>query len=127
LGQARNQNQRTASAFIFGAISPDEGKGAGLVMPACNTEATSLHLVEIAKEVAPGKHAVLFLGQVGWHTSSKLVTPENITILPLPAKCQELNPVENLCEYNAIAGSPTGSSGLTPTSSTIVAKPGTNS
>src|SRR3989440_5366507 len=55
------RDQRTASAYIFGAICPDEGKGAGLVMSACNTEAMSLHLVEIAKEVAPGKHAVLFL------------------------------------------------------------------
>ena len=31
-------DQRTASTYIFGAICPREGKGAALVLPACNTE-----------------------------------------------------------------------------------------
>ena len=60
-------DQRTASTYIFGAIFPGEGKGAALVLPACNTEAMNLHLAEIANEVAPGKHAVLVLDQAGWH------------------------------------------------------------
>jgi hypothetical protein len=40
-------DQRTASAYIFGAICPAEGKGAGLVLPYCNSEAMALHLEEI--------------------------------------------------------------------------------
>ena len=32
-------DQRTSSAYIFGAICPAEGKGAGLVLPSCNSEA----------------------------------------------------------------------------------------
>src|SRR5215203_2599706 len=48
-------DQRTASTYIFGAICPGDGKGAALVLPACNTEAMNLHLAEIAAEVAPGK------------------------------------------------------------------------
>ena len=51
-------DQRTASAYIFGAICPQEGKGAALVLPACNTEAMALHLEEIAAAVAPGAHAI---------------------------------------------------------------------
>ena len=35
-------DQRTASAYIFGAICPAEGKGAGLVLPSCNSEAMAL-------------------------------------------------------------------------------------
>ena len=31
--------QRTASTYIFGAVCPHEGKGAALILPACNTEA----------------------------------------------------------------------------------------
>jgi hypothetical protein len=85
-------DQRTASTYIFGAICPKEGKGAGLVLPRCNTEAMGLHLIEIAKQVARGKHAVLLLDQAGWHMSKKLVVPANITLMPLPAKCPELNP-----------------------------------
>ena len=34
--------------------------------------------------------------QAGWHTTGKLVVPDNISIIALPAKCPELNPVENL-------------------------------
>jgi hypothetical protein len=33
------QDQRTASAYIFGAICPAEGKAAAIVVPRCNTAA----------------------------------------------------------------------------------------
>ena len=93
------RDQRTASAYIFGAICPYEGKGAALVLPACNIQAMNLHLVEISAEVAPGRHAVLLLDQAGWHTSARLKVPANITLLPLPPKCPELNPVENIWQF----------------------------
>jgi hypothetical protein len=60
-------DQRTAWTYIFGAICLKDGKGAALVLPTCNTEAMSLPLAEIAKEIAPGKHAVLLLDLAGWH------------------------------------------------------------
>lgn len=59
----------------------------------------TLHLAEIAQAVAPGAHAVLLLDQAGWHLSQDLVVPENITIVPLPPKCPELNPVENIWQF----------------------------
>ena len=68
-------------------------------MPVCNTEAMNLHLAEIAAEVAPGAHAVLLLDQAGWHLSARLVVPPNITLVPLPPKCPELNPVENVWQF----------------------------
>ena len=43
------KDQRTASAYIFGAICPAHGKGAGLVLPRCTSEAMSLFLAEIAQ------------------------------------------------------------------------------
>jgi hypothetical protein len=58
---AAPQDQRTQSAYIFGAICPALGKGAGLVLPRCTTESMSLHLAEIAPAVAPGAHAVVLL------------------------------------------------------------------
>ena len=57
--------------------------GAGLVMPRCTTEAMAHHLEEISATVAPGAHAVLLLDQAGWHTTRKLLVPDNITLLPL--------------------------------------------
>jgi len=93
------QDQRTASTYIFGAICPKEGKGCGLILPWCNTEAMTLHLAAISAKVAPGRHAVLLVDQAGWHLSAHLVVPPNITIVPLPAKCPELNPQENVWEF----------------------------
>jgi transposase len=93
------KDQRTASAYIFGAICPALGKAAGLVLPSCNTEAMTLHLQEIAVAVAPGAHAVLFVDRAGWHVTAKLGVPENITLVPLPSKSPELNPVENIWQY----------------------------
>jgi len=96
---AAPHDQRTKSAYIFGAICPKQGKGAGLVLPWCNTEAMSLHLAEISRAVAPGAHAVVMLDQAGWHISAKLETPDNITLLPLPPRSPELNPVENVWQF----------------------------
>lgn len=93
------RDMRRTSAWIFGAICPAEGKGAAIVMPHCNSEAMELHLAEISRKVAPGAHAVLMLDQAGWHMSAALTIPDNITLLPLPPKCPELNPVENVWQF----------------------------
>jgi transposase len=53
------------------------------------------HLREISRAVEPGAHAVVILDQAGWHMSAKLAIPDNITLLPLPSRSPELNPVEN--------------------------------
>lgn len=47
----------------------------------------------------PGRHAALLVDQAGWHLSAGLVTPGNITIVALPAKCPELNPQENVWQF----------------------------
>jgi len=75
------------------------GKGAALVLPSCNTDAMNLHLVEISRTVAPGAHAVMVMDQAGWYMTNALIVPENISIIPLPAKCPELNPVENIWQF----------------------------
>jgi putative transposase len=68
-------------------------------MPRCTTEAMNHHLEEIGKAVAPGAHAVLLLDQAGWHMTKKLMVPVNLTLLPLPARSPELNPVENVWQF----------------------------
>jgi DDE superfamily endonuclease len=93
------KDQRTASAYIFGAICPALGKATGLGLPFCNTEAMELDLQEIALAVQPGAHAVLFVDKAGWHVTAKPNLPENMTLVPLPSKSPELNPVENIWQY----------------------------
>ena len=69
------------------------------MLPFCNTEPMALHLTEIALAVAPGAHAVVLMDQAGWHMTGKLDVPGNISIVALPAKCPELNPVENIWQF----------------------------
>ena len=92
-------DQRTRSAYISGAICPQEGKGAGLVPPFCNGAAMTLHPEEISGAVAPDAHAVLVMGRAGWHTSAKPGVPANITVLPPPPRSPELNPLENVWRF----------------------------
>lgn len=93
------KDQRTQWAYIFGAICPAKGKGAGLVLPWCDTHAMNAHLCEISAAIEPGAHAVLVVDQAGWHLTPKLRLPKNISILPLPPRAPELNPVENIWQF----------------------------
>lgn len=93
------KDQRYKSAYLFGAVAPAQAKGAALVMPKANTYAMQAHLEEIARMIAPGAHAIVLMDQAGWHTTDKLDPPENISLLPLPPRSPELNPVENIWQY----------------------------
>ncbi len=68
-------------------------------MPRADTQAMSAHLTEIGRAIEPGAHAVVILDRAGWHTSSTLQVPHNITLLPLPPRAPELNPVENVWQF----------------------------
>jgi hypothetical protein len=92
-------DQRYESAYLFGAICPARGTGAALALPYANTEAMQLHLDEISRMVAKGAHAVLLLDRAGWHTTGSLNVPKNMTLIFLPSRSPELNPVENIWQY----------------------------
>ena len=116
-------DQRTRSATIFGAICPKEGKGAGLVLPFCNSAAMTLHLEEISAAVAPGAHAVLVMDQAGWHTSDKLDLPASPFCHARPSSIRS-GTSGSSC---ATTGCQTVCSHPTMTSSTTVVTPGTSS
>jgi transposase len=92
-------DQRYANAYLFGAICPAKGKAAGLALPHANTQAMQLHLEEISRHVAKDAQAVLLLDRAGWHTTTSLKVPSNITLIFLPSRSPELNPVENIWQY----------------------------
>ena len=89
-------DQRDESAYLFGAICPARGTGAALALPFADTDAMQLHLDEIARTVAKGAHAVLLLDRAGRHTTPALAVPKNITMILLPSRAPELNPVETV-------------------------------
>ena len=58
-----------------------------------------MHLEEISRHVACGAHGVILMDRAGWHTTAKLNVPKNLTIIMLPSRAPELNPVENIWQY----------------------------
>ena len=73
--------------------------GAALALPFADTEAMQMHIDEIALHVARGAHAVLLLDRAGWHTTGNLRWPKNITPILLPSRSPELNPVEQVWQF----------------------------
>ncbi|APG87830.1 transposase (plasmid) [Sinorhizobium americanum CCGM7] len=67
-----------------------KGKGAGLVLPWCDTEAMQEHLDEISRYVDGGAHAVLILDQARWLVTPKLEVSDNIILMFLPPHSSEL-------------------------------------
>ena len=41
----------------------------------------------------------MLLDQAGWHLSGEVTVRGNMTLLPLPAKCPELNVMENVWQF----------------------------
>lgn len=93
------RDHRYTWAYLFGAVCPERGTGAAVVLPYVDVAAMNIHLTEISRRVTEGAHAVLVLDGAGWHTSPRLCVPENISLLPLPRYAPELNPVETLWEF----------------------------
>jgi hypothetical protein len=84
---------------LFGAICPARGTGAALVMPTVNIDVMNMHLAEISQCVSASAIALLILDGAGWHSSPKIVVPDNVVLLPLPPYAPELNSTENIWEY----------------------------
>lgn len=93
------RDRRYQWVYLFGAICPQRSTGAAIIMPEVNIEAMNEHLAEISRCVSVGAIALLVLDGAGWHSSPRLVVPDNIVLLPLPPYAPELNPVENVWEF----------------------------
>jgi transposase len=69
------------------------------MLPRANTAAMQMHLEEISRNVAARAHAVVLMDRAGWHMTEKLEVPKNLTIILLPSRSPELNPVETVWQY----------------------------
>jgi hypothetical protein len=58
----------------------------------------SLRLAEISRAVDPGAPAAALLDQAGRRMSARQVVPDDITLLPLPARSPELSPPLDVCK-----------------------------
>jgi len=93
------KDQRYDNAYLFGAVCPSRDTGVAVIMPNADTQAMQKHIDEIGRAVRPGAHALIILDQAAWHTTRKLRLPSNLTLVPLPPACPELNAAENIWQY----------------------------
>ena len=93
------KDQRYENAYLFGAVCPSRDTGVARIMPNADSEAMQMHIDAIGCAVIPGTHALIILDKAAWHTTRKLKLPDNLTLLPLPPACPELNAAENIWQY----------------------------
>ena len=92
-------DKRFESLYLFAACRPGTDQAFALALPEATLATMNPFLASFARRLAPGTHAVLVLDQAGWHGSPRLVVPDSITLLPLPAYSPGLNPVERVWLY----------------------------
>lgn len=85
--------------YVLAGACPQTGQTVGLLSPHINTDIINIFLKQFSRELARDVHAVMIWDQAGYHTSGKLKVPSNITLIALPPRSPELNPVENLWHY----------------------------
>jgi transposase len=84
--------------YLYGFVHPRSGRSFWLLLPTVRTDVFSLVLAEFAQELglSAERRVVLVLDGAGWHTSRKVVVPEGIDLVWLPAYSPELQPAERL-------------------------------
>jgi transposase len=55
-----------------------------------------VYLDKFAETIGADEHVVMLLDQAGWHGANDLKVPRCMTLVPLPPRSPELNPVERL-------------------------------
>lgn len=84
--------------YAFTTVCPETGETCSIISPVCNTDAMRVFLEETSKMYSHYR-ILMVLDSAPWHTTQKLVVPENIKLLPLPPYSPELNPTEHIWDY----------------------------
>jgi len=80
------------------AVSPFTGEAVMAPFPLLCVE-TMASFLKLIGQSFPDKIILLIMDGAGWHTSPKLVVPDNIRIVKLPPYSPDLNPIEKLWKH----------------------------
>lgn len=83
--------------YVFAAVCPQLGRLSALLLPRANTDMMGIFLDHLAHEFQKA-FVILLVDRAGGHQAKRLPVPENIRLLPQPARSPELNPAEHLWE-----------------------------
>jgi hypothetical protein len=78
--------------YVYGAVSPLDGKSDFLLLSSMRKEAFDYFLGELSNRY-PNEHIALIVDGAASHRSESV---ENITLIGLPPYSPQLNPIENL-------------------------------
>jgi len=76
--------------YAYGCTEPTTGAHFYLVLPWANTECMNIFLEELSKEFS-NDMLLVALDRASWHTTTKLVIPDNIELFFLPPATPEMN------------------------------------
>lgn len=83
------------SLYLFGAVSPINGKSFFLQMPHCNSANFQIFLDDFSAQESE-ELIVIVADNGAFHKAKSLKIPENIIIIFLPPYSPELNPAEKI-------------------------------
>ena len=92
-------DQRYTFAYLFAAVEAGTDNAFALIMPEVNADAMQTFLDHFSKTIGEDEHVAMVLDGAGWHGAKALRVPGNITLVPLPPYCPELNPAERVWLY----------------------------
>jgi transposase len=86
------------SYYLYGAVEPLTGDTFYLEMPGLNGNCFQVYLDELSAHFTDD-FMIMLTDNASAHKAKELIIPENIILLPFPAYCPELNPIERLWQH----------------------------
>jgi len=81
--------------YAYGCAEPKTGDRFYLILPYANTACMNIFLDGLSKEFADDILLVV-MDRAPWHTTPKLIVPNNIKLFFLPSATPEMNPKEQI-------------------------------
>ena len=79
--------------YVYGAISPEDGRSCIMLNKDMTSESMNLHLAQISQDFS-SDYVLLLVDNASSHGAKDLKIPSNIMIHPIPPYSPELNPQE---------------------------------
>jgi hypothetical protein len=81
--------------YLYGAVSPQDGKADFLILPSMNLINMEIFLQEVRQRY-PDDYICMFVDGAPGHSLKGLKVPDNMTIESIPAYSPDTNPTENI-------------------------------
>lgn len=86
------------SYYLYGAVESLTGDAFYLEMPGLNSTCFQVYLDELSQYFRE-YFLIMLTDRASAHKAKRLIIPDNMVLLPFPAYCPELNPIERLWQY----------------------------